>query len=142
MTHQRDWPAIDEDALVSIAGAFAASVREGGVVILLAECEEGSGSKVLEETCKRLGSCDAIEKELEENFVIGANKAYAVTRLMKDVKYILVSALNHQMAKDMLFWGVTDNVEEALVMAEKEVGQDYNVILMPEGSLTVPRVEG
>ena len=30
--------------------------REGGVVILLAECEEGSGSAVLEETCKRLGS--------------------------------------------------------------------------------------
>ena len=30
--------------------------REGGAVILLAECEEGSGSAVLEETCKRLGS--------------------------------------------------------------------------------------
>ncbi|MDD4721288.1 MAG: nickel-dependent lactate racemase [Acidaminococcaceae bacterium] len=117
------------------------AVREGGVVILLAECEEGSGSKVLEETCKRLGSCDAIEKELEANFVIGANKAYAVTRLMKDVKYILVSSLDKQLAKDMLFAGVVDSVEEALVLAEKEVGKDYSVILMPEGSLTVPRVE-
>ena len=117
------------------------AVRQGGVVILLAECEEGSGSKVLEETCKRLGSCDAIEKELEANFVIGANKAYAVTRLMKDVKYILVSALDRQMAKDMLFTEVTDSVEAALILAEKEVGKDYRVILMPEGSLTVPRVE-
>ena len=117
------------------------AVREGGVVILLAECEEGSGSKVLEETCKRLGSCDAIEKELEANFVIGANKAYAVTRLMKTVKYILVSSLDKQLAKDMLFAGVTDTVEEALAIAEKEVGKDYRVILMPEGSLTVPRVE-
>lgn len=117
------------------------AVREGGVVILLAECEEGSGSKVLEETCKRLGSCDAIEQELKANFVIGANKAYAVTRLMRNVKYILVSALDHQLAKDMLFFGSVDSVEKALSMAEKEVGKDYNVILMPEGSLTVPRLK-
>ncbi len=40
--------------------------REGGVVILLAECEEGSGSAVLEETCKRLGSIEAIEKEIKD----------------------------------------------------------------------------
>ena len=60
---------------------------------------------------------------------------------MKDVKYILVSALDRQMAKDMLFTEVTDSVEAALILAEKEVGKDYRVILMPEGSLTVPRVE-
>ena len=80
--------------------------REGGVVILLAECEEGSGSAVLEETCKRLGSLD------------------------------------RQMAKDMLFDGAVDTVEEALAAAEQYVGKDYSVVLMPTGSLTVPLLEG
>ena len=92
--------------------------RQGGVVILLAECEEGSGSAVLEETCKRLGSIDAIEKEIKDRFVIGANKAYAVTRLFKKAHF------------------------EALAAAEKYVGKDYSVVLMPTGSLTVPLVEG
>lgn len=114
------------------------AVRQGGVVILLAECEEGSGSKVLEETCKRLGSADAIKAELEQHFAIGANKAFAVTRLMKKAKYILVSSLDRQLAKDMLFTGAVDSVAEALAMAEEIVGKDYKVILMPEGSLTVP----
>jgi nickel-dependent lactate racemase len=116
--------------------------RQGGVVILLAECEEGSGSAVLEETCKRLGSVDAIEKEIKNRFVIGANKAYAVTRLFKKAHFILVTALDRQMAKDMLFDGAVDTVEEALVAAEKYVGKDYKIVLMPTGSLTVPLVEG
>ena len=117
------------------------AVRDGGVVVLLADCEEGSGSQVLEETCRRLGSPDAIEAELENNFVIGANKAYAVTRNMKHAKFILVTSLDRKMAKEMLFTGAVDTVEEALEMAKTYVGDHPKIILMPEGSLTVPRLQ-
>lgn len=113
------------------------AVREGGVVIIIGECEEGSGSKVLEETCKRLGTADAIKADLENHFEIGANKAFAVTRLTKKAKFILVSSLDKELAHDMLFEAVP-TVEEALAEAEKVIGNDYNIILMPEGSLTVP----
>ncbi len=119
----------------------ALAVKKGGVVILLADCEEGSGSKVLEETCRRLGSPEAIEAELEQDFRIGANKAFAVTRLMKNAKYILVTSLDRQMAKDMLFSGAVNTVEEALEIAKQYVGDDPSIILMPEGSLTVPRLQ-
>lgn len=119
----------------------ALAVRQGGAVILLADCEEGSGSKVLEETCRRLGSPDAIEKELESNFKIGANKAFAVTRLMKKADYHLVTSLDPTMAKEMLFAGTYTNVEDALKAVEAKLGADAKIILMPEGSLTVPRVE-
>lgn len=116
--------------------------RQGGVVILLAECEEGSGSKVLEETCQRLKTADAIEEELKKRFVIGANKAYAVTRLTKKAHFILVTGLDKKMAQEMLFTDAVGSVEEALAEAEKIVGKDYSVILMPTGSLTVPLLEG
>ena len=116
----------------------ALAVREGGVIILLAECEEGSGSKVLEETCRRLKTPEAIEAELKEHFVIGANKAYAVTRLMKKAHYILVTGLDKDLARAMLFTDAVSDVETALAEAAKIVGPDYKVILMPTGSLTVP----
>lgn len=114
------------------------AVREGGVVILLAECEEGSGSQVLEDTCRRLKTPDAIEAELRKRFVIGANKAYAVTRLMKKAHFILVTSLDKQLAKDMLFTAAVDTVEEALEKAKEYVGENAEYILMPTGSLTVP----
>ena len=116
----------------------ALAVRKGGVVILLAECEEGSGSKVLEETFRRLKTPEAIEAELADHFIIGANKAYAVSRLMAHAKFILVTALDRALAKDMLFSAAVDSVEEALKEAEAIVGKDYSIILMPTGSLTVP----
>lgn len=113
------------------------AVREGGVVIILGECPEGSGSKALEDTCKRLGSADAIKAELEQNFVIGANKAFAITRLTKKARFILVTALDKELAKNLLFEAV-DTVEEAIEKAENLVGNNPKYILMPMASLTVP----
>jgi nickel-dependent lactate racemase len=114
------------------------ATKPGGVVILLAECEEGSGSKVLENTCRELKTADAIEAKLRERFVIGANKAYAITRLTKKAHFILVTSLERQLAKDMLFDGAVDTVGEALQLAQNYVSADPSYILMPTGSLTVP----
>ena len=119
----------------------ACAVRKDGVVILLADCEEGSGSAVLEETFRRLKTPERIKAELEANFKIGANKAYAITRPISKARYILVTSLDRQLAKDMLFTAAVDTVEEALEIAKQYVGETPDMILMPEGSLTVPRVE-
>jgi len=113
------------------------AVKEGGVVIIIGECEEGSGSAALEKALQENPSPDAIKAQLEKNFVIGAHKAFAITRLMKKAKFILVSALDKKIAKDLLFEAV-DTVDEAIKLAEKNVGTDYKVVLMPQGSLTVP----
>lgn len=113
------------------------AVKDGGVVIIIGECEEGSGSAVLEKALQEHPSPDAIKLQLEKNFVIGAHKAFAITRLMKKAKFILVSALDKKIASDLLFEAV-DNVDEAIKLAEKYVGSDYKIILMPQGSLTVP----
>ena len=126
---------------MTLKGTTICAVRKDGVVILLADCEEGSGSKVLEETFRRLKTPAAIKAELEANFKIGANKAYAITRPIEKARYILVTSLDRQLAKDMLFTGAVDTVEEALEIAKQYVGETPDMILMPEGSLTVPRVE-
>ena len=118
----------------------ACAVKKGGVVILFADCEEGSGSAVLEETFRRLKTPEAIKKELEENFRIGANKAFAITRPLSKARFILVSRLDRELARDMLFTAAVDTPEEAFALAKTYVGERPSVILMPEGSLTVPRV--
>lgn len=117
------------------------AVRQGGVVIVLAECVEGSGSAKLEETFKRLRTPEEIRRDLEKNFQIGANKAYAITRPLSKADYILVTSLDKEMAHSMHFSAAVETVEEAINLARKKVGEHPVTILMPEGSLTVPRVE-
>ena len=83
----------------------------------------------------------AIKAELEANFKIGANKAYAITRPIEKARYILVTSLDRQLAKDMLFTGAVDTVEEALEIAKQYVGRtakhDPGARRLPP----VPRVE-
>lgn len=116
------------------------AVRKGGVVILLSECIEGSGSEKLEETFKRLKTAEAIREELENNFQIGVNKAYAITHPQAKADFILVTKLNKAMAKTMHFLAATDTVEEALAIAKQKLGDHPSTILMPDGLLTVPRL--
>lgn len=114
------------------------AVKEGGVVILLAECIEGSGSAKLEETFARLKTPEAIRRELETDFRIGANKAFAITRPQGRARYILVSKLPKAMAKQMLYTDSVESVPEAMAIAQELIGHEPSIILMPEGSLTVP----
>ncbi len=116
------------------------AVREGGVVIILGECCEGSGSALYEQTMKECRTPDHVAAKLQDNFQIGAHKAYAVTRLMKKARFILVSSLNPELAEALLFTPAKD-MDEALKLASQVVGPCPNIVLMPQGSLTVPLIK-
>lgn len=116
------------------------AVREAGVVLLFAQCSEGSGSAKLEETFARLKTREAIRSELENNFQIGANKAFAITRPLSKARFILVTDLDPAMARMMHFEAATPDANRALELAHRLAGAHPSTILMPEGCLTVPRV--
>lgn len=78
----------------------------------------------------------------QHRFVMGANKAYAITRLMRKAHFILVIGLDRELAKALLFEGAVDTVDEALNLAMTYVGPAPKYMLMPTGSLTVPMFHG
>lgn len=113
------------------------AVREGGVVIILGECMEGSGSPAYEKAMQRFHTPEQVEAAVRADFQIGAHKAYAVTRLMKKAEFILVSAMDADLARRLLFTPAPD-MEAALQMAFAKLGSRPAITLMPMGSLTVP----
>ncbi len=113
------------------------AVREGGVVIILGECCEGSGSAHYEQMMRQCKTPEQVEVVLRANFEIGAHKAYAVTRLMKKAEFILVSGMDPEFSR-MLLFTPAQTVEEALAMAYQKLGPTPSITLMPMGSLTVP----
>ena len=113
------------------------AVREGGVVIILGECIEGSGSAMAEQTMRECGTPEVMAEKLREDFQLGAHKSYAITRLMKKASYILVSSMDHELARLFLFTPAK-NMDEALALAFEMAGPSPRIVLMPQGSLTVP----
>ena len=115
------------------------AVKPGGIVIILGECCEGSGSAAYEQLMRENNTPEKVEATIKAAFEIGAHKAYAVTRLMKKAEFILVSSLDENLAKDLLFTPAA-NIQSAIEMACKKLGPNPSIILMPQGSLTVPIV--
>jgi nickel-dependent lactate racemase len=113
------------------------AVRDGGVIILLGECREGVGSDMYVEWMKKFKTPAAIEEEVRHHFVIGGHKAYAVTRLMNNAEFILISAMADDLVKTLLFTPA-HSMEEALSMAFEKLGGKPRICLMPQGSFTVP----
>ena len=81
---------------------------------------------------------ERVEAVLRANFEIGAHKAYAVTRLMQKAEFILVSGMDPELSR-MLLFTPAQTVEQALDLACKKLGPAPTITLMPMGALTVPR---
>lgn len=116
------------------------AVREGGVIIMLGECIEGTGSALYEEWMKEYKTPEKIEGMVRADFQIGGHKAYAVTRLMKKATYILLSGMKPDFVKTLLFQPAKD-MDDALQQAYAKLGPNPRILLMPQGSLTVPVIK-
>jgi nickel-dependent lactate racemase len=117
------------------------AVRQGGMAIILGECVEGVGSDQYLQWMKEYQTPERIEERIKSDFVVGGHKAYAVTRLMKKAQFILISSLDPALARTLLFTPAQD-MTEALQIALAKLGANPRILLMPQGSLTVPILGG
>jgi len=122
-------------AIKSLEHAIPA-VKEGGSIILVAECAEGIGNKVYEcwnRECR--GPEEAVER-FKKCFEFGGHKAAIVGRAAKEFKLYLVSKLPDAESEKAFFTPVK-SIEEALGKVFSE-NSDAKVHIMPEGGWTLP----
>ncbi|MDI6822644.1 MAG: nickel-dependent lactate racemase [Actinomycetota bacterium] len=113
-------------------------LRDGGVMILLAECGEGYPSpeyrKWLKYRCK-----EEIEEVLRERFSIPGHTIYSAMEKAERFHIILVTELN---PNDVHRLGLTpaSSIEEALGIARAELGEAPSAYVMPRGYTTLGTV--
>jgi lactate racemase len=112
------------------------AVKEGGFIILVAECAEGIGNQVYECWNKECQSPeDAIER-FKNCFEFGGHKSAIVAKISKKFKIYLISKLPQEQTRTAFFTPMS-NLKEALsvVLFEKP---DAKIHLMPYGGQTLP----
>ena len=118
-------------------------VKEGGTVILLAECKDGVGARGFYEwmsaaTCPQ----DVIDRFIREGYSIGASKAWLFSRCLKRSDLIVVSKhIDVKTLKEM-FTQRADTFDRAIQMALAKHGENAQIILLKNGSDMIPRFEG
>ena len=116
------------------------AVRDGGIIILVAECSEGIGHPRFAEWLTCGDPPEELLRRIKENFVLGGHKAAAIAKtLRRGVRIFLVSALEPQTVKAMSF-APFGSAQDALAAAYGQLGQDATLAVIPHAGSTLPAV--
>lgn len=120
----------------------AAVAKEGGVIIVAAQCMDGIGHKAFADL---LLSCKSVEELFKKMSVspsmIDKWQVQILARTLVRNQVILVSeGISRELAESMFFL-YAENLEEAVEMAFKIRGEEASVCVMPEGPVIIPAVQ-
>ncbi len=134
---------LDLDLYQTCKGIDTASqvTRDGGIIITVSSCRAGIGPEAFLELHRSVGSPKEVLRKIKREEPIGVqweNQILARTQLKQDI--YLVSNLDDGTVRDMMITPVR-TVEEGMERAFSVLGDDAEIIVIPEGPLILPLLE-
>ncbi|MDD2573317.1 MAG: nickel-dependent lactate racemase [Bacillota bacterium] len=115
-------------------------VKVGGIIILVAECEEGYGEDTFARWIMEADLPQHLEDRLKMEFVLGGHKAAAIARVVKKAEVFMISAMDKRDI-EAVFFTKKESVQKALDDAISIVGKHAKVLVIPQGGSVFPSVE-
>ena len=116
------------------------AIKDGGIIIWIAECSEGLGEKHFEDWMTGHEKSSDMIDHIKRDFVLGGHKAAAIMMVLQKALIILVSGLEPNFVKSV-FLEPCDSIEKALNIALNDLGPNAKVLAMPYGGSTLPRIK-
>ncbi len=131
---------LDLDLYQTCKGIDTASqvTRDGGIIIIASMCSAGIGPDAFLELHRSVDSPKEVIRKIKREEPIGVqweNQILARAQLKHDI--YLVSGLDDRVVRDMMLTPVS-TVEEGLEKAFSVLGEDAEIIVIPEGPLILP----
>jgi nickel-dependent lactate racemase len=129
--------------------AHAALVtREGGTIILVAACPEGTGSRSYEQWMEGMTSYEAVfQRFRREGFRVGPHKAFQIARDAARARVLLVSQMSPDFVRRLLLTPA-GSLEEAISLALDALAAgtrvpsgELRVGVMPWANATIPALQ-
>jgi nickel-dependent lactate racemase len=117
------------------------ALKEGGVMILVAECSEGIGQSTFWDLLTSSHDRDSVMSRIEKGYKLGYHKAARIVQLADQSDIFMVSRIPSSTLEKGFITGFAD-LEKALDRALDKVGSDPKVLFIPDGTVTVPLVPG
>ena len=114
--------------------------KDKGVIILIAECIEGSGSLQFESFMKGISSYEEVFKKFQmQGFSIGPHKAFQIARETSRVKIMIKSSLPDNLSKNFLMFPINDINQSIRDILTKHDAQP-DIAIMPNAINTIPQL--
>jgi nickel-dependent lactate racemase len=111
-------------------------VKPQGVIILVAECPQGHGSQLYIDWLKKYKTSEEIQKALQNNFIIGAHKAFYHRITVENHPVIFVSAMSGSDVTELFGFTKEKTPNDALSKALTISGPHSRVLVVPQGTTT------
>lgn len=111
-------------------------VKPKGVIVLVAECPDGHGSQLYIDWLQRYKTSQQIQQALDENFIIGAHKAYYHRKAVENHPVIFVSKMETSEVEGLFSFKKETTPNNALSQAFAILGNRSRVLVVPQGTTT------
>ena len=112
--------------------------QEGGTIVLIAECIDGTGSDKYEKWVRKKRSHQEVINDFQiEGFQIGSHKAYQISRDAIGISLLLMSAMKHDFVRSLLLEPVED-LQKTISNCIHELSLDSKIGIMPSAITTIP----
>jgi len=112
------------------------ALKEGGIMILLAECRDGYGNATFFDWF-RFRELAPFETRLRSHYEINGQTAYSLLQKALRFRIILVSSLPPEEVRTMRMTPA-ENLDRALKIAEDMLPDDFTAYVIPEGGTVLP----
>ncbi|MHA1238080.1 MAG: nickel-dependent lactate racemase [Candidatus Odinarchaeia archaeon] len=116
------------------------AVKEGGIIILVASCWDGVGSKTFYDILASSKEPNEVYNKIKSNFSLGYHKAAKMVETMMMADVFAVTLIPDNAIKK-IFIKPFKSVQEAVDKALKIKGEDAKIIVLKDGGMIAPIIE-
>jgi lactate racemase len=113
------------------------ALKEGGILILVAECRDGVGPTAFHDLLSSKSCCQELVQDIEARYSLGYHKAGKIAEMNAWAEIWVVSELEDDVVKGAKMIP-KPRLQEAVDEALARLGEDARLYYLPNGSMTVP----
>jgi len=115
----------------------APAIKEGGIIIIPAPCQDGVGGKTFHEWMRDAKDLDEILERSKREPELGAHRPYIMAKILKRADVIIVGSEIPHIVEEMKMMAAK-TLDEALKMATERMGEKARILVSTHGLTTVP----
>jgi nickel-dependent lactate racemase len=115
------------------------AMKDGGILILVAECRSGIGEEAFAKLLSSADTPDEVMQKIDEGYKLGYHKAAKIAEIAMRGEMWAVSCLADEELESIFIRPFPD-LQSAIDAALEKKGKDAKILFLMAASMTVPRV--
>jgi nickel-dependent lactate racemase len=113
-------------------------VKDGGIIVLVAECSQGLGDKIFQRWVTSVKNVDELKTVAKKEFNLFFHRVFQLLNVLENFRVVIVSALPNVVVSEVLRFKSSKTVDDAVEYALRVLGKKSKIVVLPHTMKTFP----